>query len=1026
MKLKPSTTSNIFFAVTLRDLLSSSSSREGSLGFATVTDRSKFGRIFLYVIPLALFFSIFLPSFSPNVRFSYRDVAFYYYPLFQQIQQEWEQGRLPLWNPHENLGQPLAGDPTSSVFYPGKLIFFLSSIKILSFGYCFKVYIWFHILLALVLAYKLARRLNISPSGSIITGIAYTFSGQTLFQYSNVIYLVGAAWAPALFLYSVDFFKAFSHSQRISAVLKLSVVQAITILGGEPQIVYLILFVATIASFFFPIIRPTDILSKANIYKTKIQRIVLAVSFVASVSFITFSLAAIQILPSLEVISRSSRIGQDYPYSLWELTRTIIDSQSNKETLCSEKNYSIGLLCDDFSSNGRSRSIYRFSVGPWRWLEFLFPNVGGRQFPQSSRWFTIFPEEVSVWTPTLYIGILPFLLALSSFRIRRGSQTTSIEIFRFILTWIVLLSLFAALGGFGTVWVFRTIKGLLFSQPIPSTFNDRDPIGGLYWILNILIPKFSEFRYPAKLLTLTTLCLACLAGIGWDRKQTSKRFTKVARITLVLTLLALLTSLIFAPPLLHTIQYADSLFGPFQSELAIQNLYRAFVQPLFIITLTLLTITSRKKKGTLYSHSFFTSLFLISLTCFDLYIANSWTVATSPTKLFSKCSEISRQIENDRIERLVQLQPNYRNTPEKFTGIPPTRYYRFPVWFPYIFQEKSSVRRNEERILWDIETLFPKYSFPSGLASIDARGAVSDLQYNRFLDSILNQVNLNSQLAFLDVDYVIGPKFWTQRILSSCQKNNVPFDCSVQIQKVTSPNGRAQLLEKTGFADIQKHTSYLSNEKQNEKAGVETLSYEPNRIVYLVSSIQESKLILAEQYWPDWSATTLPLSPKEYEDLKLVRFNSKQITKLLNQYLKDDNKSITKEKVKKAFEFLRTVNVSKGLHCVYLEYKPKCLLIGAIISLISWVTLILGVYIHRSPSPPQDDTYLTQNKSSSLGKEATFSSSTPKRIFSKRAKTVKRSPTRLSQEPTFGEKEGSKRNRAQARRSALLQIVRAI
>jgi hypothetical protein len=53
-------------------------------------------------------------------QFGYRDATHYYYPLYQKVQQEWSAGRWPLWEPEENGGMPLLGNPTAAVLYPGK------------------------------------------------------------------------------------------------------------------------------------------------------------------------------------------------------------------------------------------------------------------------------------------------------------------------------------------------------------------------------------------------------------------------------------------------------------------------------------------------------------------------------------------------------------------------------------------------------------------------------------------------------------------------------------------------------------------------------------------------------------------------------------------------------------------------------------------------------------------------------------------------------------------------------------------
>jgi len=66
---------------------------------------------------------------------------------------------------------------------------------------------------------------------------------------------------------------------------------------------------------------------------------------------------------------------------------------------------------------------YDFSVGPWRLVEYVWPNLSGRQFPIHRRWIEVIPAEGRVWTPSLYMGLLPLLLALSAMRFgRRGGS----------------------------------------------------------------------------------------------------------------------------------------------------------------------------------------------------------------------------------------------------------------------------------------------------------------------------------------------------------------------------------------------------------------------------------------------------------------------------------------------------------------------------------------------------------------------------------------------------------------------------
>ena len=72
-------------------------------------------------------------------QFGFRDAGHYYYPLHQRVQKEWNAGRWPLWEPEENAGMPLLGNPTAAVLYPGKLVF-----AVLPYAWAARIYIVMH------------------------------------------------------------------------------------------------------------------------------------------------------------------------------------------------------------------------------------------------------------------------------------------------------------------------------------------------------------------------------------------------------------------------------------------------------------------------------------------------------------------------------------------------------------------------------------------------------------------------------------------------------------------------------------------------------------------------------------------------------------------------------------------------------------------------------------------------------------------------------------------------------------------
>ena len=144
----------------------------------------------LIIVVTALFLCFFHRPILQDQNFIYRDSGHFYYPYFKLEVQEWLAGRVPLWNPYENGGEPFAGNPTASVFYPGKLLFCLP------FPLAYKTYLLGHVLLAMLTCYFASRRLGNTSASSTLAAIAYGMGGFVLFQLYNIVFLVGAAWLP--------------------------------------------------------------------------------------------------------------------------------------------------------------------------------------------------------------------------------------------------------------------------------------------------------------------------------------------------------------------------------------------------------------------------------------------------------------------------------------------------------------------------------------------------------------------------------------------------------------------------------------------------------------------------------------------------------------------------------------------------------------------------------------------------------------------------------------------------------------
>src|SRR5262249_16661995 len=116
------------------------------------------------------------------------------------------------------------------------------------------LYVVLHVILAAAGAYWLARGWKASASAAAMAGIAYACGGNVAFQYSNVVFLVGAAWLPWAALAADPMLR----EQRWSAAILLGVVLALMIMGGDPEAAYHALLVTGLYAIVLAFSREAD------------------------------------------------------------------------------------------------------------------------------------------------------------------------------------------------------------------------------------------------------------------------------------------------------------------------------------------------------------------------------------------------------------------------------------------------------------------------------------------------------------------------------------------------------------------------------------------------------------------------------------------------------------------------------------------------------------------------------------------------------------------------------------------------
>ena len=166
-------------------------------------------------------------------------------------------------------------------------------------------------------------------------------------------------------------------------------------------------------------------------------------------------------------------------------------------------------LIGELRPGSSADATYQFSQPPWSIAELFFPNVMGKPFPTHQRWSDTLPAAERIWTPSVYAGVLTVLLALSQFRLwgRRKRHV-----------WLCRIGVFfaiASFGWFGVVWALNEVVAVAgLSELEIGGIKIGPQVGGLYWFMVTLLPKYFMFRYPAKLFMIASLMISVLAVLG--------------------------------------------------------------------------------------------------------------------------------------------------------------------------------------------------------------------------------------------------------------------------------------------------------------------------------------------------------------------------------------------------------------------------------------------------------------------------------------------------------------------------------
>jgi hypothetical protein len=668
----------------------------------------------LPLVALACFLGLLLVVFRSVLfedgQFAFRDASCFYYPLYLRVQQEWDAGRWPLWDPWQSGGIPLLGNPMSAVLYPGKILY-----AVLPYPWAARLFVIVHTILAFLGVLALGRSLGVSWVGSNLAGLSYAFGGPILFQYSNVIFLVGAAWVP-WGLRAID--RLLRQGRRWGAV-ELAVILTLQVLGGDPEAAYLTAvcgagYAAVLAIHFRTV--PMRWLSWPMVLGAGCVWI-----------GVTLSLAYVRLAPPRFPLMNGLTVAAWALFAVgmashWRRRRAESRLAPRLASLAGSCTLAIVLAAAqvlptlEFTSASRrgagmgATEIYQFGLEPVRAIELFCPNAFGMRVPTNRSWIGMVPPvgDHNYWIPSLYIGILALVLACGTITWKSAPPWFA------WMTIIAVLSLAASFGKHGgPLWWARWgpfARALGPHDPIHGVARSDsflgDGIGSVYAFFVMLLPGFGVFRYPSKLLTFFTAATAVLAGAGWDRVAAgeTRSLRRLAQAGLGATLvgLAIATSVRGrAIAWMNGRVPSDMTFGPADIAAAWAETQRSFAHSAIVFAAVLVLALWAPRRPIRAG-----ALALLVLAV-DLAVANARLIWTVPQAEFDVPPEAARLIE----------------AAERSNPAPgPFRIHRMSTWNPLQFLTTTSAERLREATAWERKTLRPLAGLPLGLEYCETVG----------------------------------------------------------------------------------------------------------------------------------------------------------------------------------------------------------------------------------------------------------------------------------------------------------------
>jgi len=520
----------------------------------------------------------------------------------------------------------------------------------------------------------------------------------------------------------------------------------------------------------------------------------------------------------------------------------------------------------------------------------------------------------------------------------RGETTTC------WLSWLLTIGVVASFGYYGLGWLFneahRAIVGANGTAPIAPQ------AGGVYWLMATFLPGYGSFRYPAKLFSVATLAASLLAARAWPRMMESgdKRIARVLAGVAVASGVALLVAWIAWPwwPRLAALVEPSPLFGPFDVSDALRCLVVALASSAVLAAgywLLLHFFRSWRR----------TPVVLLLVTVLDLAIAQR-TLDTSAVA--PQAGALSDTVCGDRgTDRLA----------------PPTRVHRPWNWLPARWKDNGDLKRLGELLAWQRMTLGPNHHLDARVGVCDVADTLGLFEYDALSELVTDEAVRPPEpiLQLFGIGYCLGDsddRFGQPLALAQLDSAET---VSAEVARVPGPTNRAWIVHRVIRLDplvspspaaVKDRSAVVMRESQKNRqlrdfrsvAVLEAVSdavrtgllnaephdsadliercrvveYAANRVVVEATLTRPGVVVLAEQFYPGWSAQvhSAGQAPRSATILRTNRV-------------------------------MRGVCLPSGEHRLEFDYRPPAFLLGRSVAALAWLTwAVVGLLWWRRPN----------------------------------------------------------------------------